>query len=202
MLAISMDEIDESPRSRTGRYVIWLNGSTVLPAWESLVWYEWLSEQDAAALFADHGLPFPHRGVWQLGPRNVAPSLLLLIALGICLSIWGLVRLLFRWWELRSTRGLQPTSHRQLHRSLTSILEQARAFLTAADLANAQELIYHGEFGPALELICTQLQEHGAPLPVSLLSRIQHAAAQLQLPACTWGGLAAQPAAPTPTPLA
>jgi len=49
---------------------------------------------------------------------------------------------------------------KKITKYLNNILHQAEPMLQRRDIENAKELIFHGEFGVALELICEQLQEY------------------------------------------
>lgn len=67
-----------------------------------------------------------------------------------------------------------------------SILLRAEPFLKADDVVNAGELLAHNEFGVALELICTQLQEYEVAVPTDLEEAIQQEAEVMGLDRELW----------------
>lgn len=62
----------------------------------------------------------------------------------------------------------------------------ATPMLKAEDVENAMELIAHGEFGVALELICDQLHEYEVEVPEDLLREIEIAGVKMEISESLW----------------
>ena len=73
------------------------------------------------------------------------------------------------------------------------IAQQLRAVLAAfsetlpqADLDFAEDLIHHGEFGEALDTICTQVYEHEIPVTIDTYRVIEDCGRRMEMSASCW----------------
>jgi hypothetical protein len=61
--------------------------------------------------------------------------------------------------------------------------------LPGENVADAKELITHGEYGEALELICTQIFEYGVPVPSVAYKIIEECGKRMQMDDASWSFL-------------
>ncbi len=73
------------------------------------------------------------------------------------------------------------------------IAKQLRAVLAAfsetlpqANLDFAEDLIHHGEFGEALDTICTQVYEHDIPVAIGTYRTIEDCGQRMEMSASCW----------------
>lgn len=61
--------------------------------------------------------------------------------------------------------------------------------LPAENIADARDLIDHGEYGVALELVCTQLYEYDVPVPTETYRLIEQCGRIMQMNEASWAFL-------------
>lgn len=69
------------------------------------------------------------------------------------------------------------------------IIDAVDGKLPAQNIADAGELLDHNEWGVALSLVCTQLQEHDVPVSGKLFRQIALAGEKMGLGPEVWDGL-------------
>lgn len=86
---------------------------------------------------------------------------------------------LSRW--SRRKRAVSSSSER-----VTEIIDLSTPLLPASDISNARELVVQNEYGVALELICTQLDEYEKQIDPKLYKKIKSACSEMSLPNSYW----------------
>ncbi len=74
----------------------------------------------------------------------------------------------------------------EMKTKLNKLLEQVSYGLIDTDIQNINELLDYGEFGIALELICSQLYEHNSHITDIVLKDIIELAESMKMKASTW----------------
>ena len=74
-------------------------------------------------------------------------------------------------------------------KQLRSLVEVFSGALPEANIADATELILHGEYGEALELICTQVYEYEVPVSADAYKVIEECGKRMQMDESSWSFL-------------
>ena len=65
ILAVTSFQILEDRRVGVGRYVVWMNAKSPPPAWESLIWTSWETQEKIDSIFRSSGVVLQDKGVWK-----------------------------------------------------------------------------------------------------------------------------------------
>lgn len=65
ILAVTSFQILEDRRAGAGRYVVWMNAKNPPPAWESLIWTSWETQEKVDSIFRSSGVVLQDKGVWK-----------------------------------------------------------------------------------------------------------------------------------------
>ena len=100
--------------------------------------------------------------------------------------------------SFKETTSLQPFLSSEIYifgsknreaDKLRTLLKMFADSLPEANLADAEELIAHGEFGEALDLICTQVYEYEIPVSADAYRAIQESGRRMQMEESSWSYL-------------
>ena len=76
-----------------------------------------------------------------------------------------------------------------LTKELQAVVAAFSEHLPQATLDSAEDLIRHGEYGEALDLICTQVYEYEVPVTAETYSEIERCGQRMDMDDASWGFL-------------
>lgn len=78
---------------------------------------------------------------------------------------------------------------RILTKELQAVVAAFSERLPQATLDSADDLIRHGEYGEALEIICTQVYEYEVPVTAKTYSEIERCGQRMEMDEASWSFL-------------